>query len=266
MIILHNKDKSILHGSIYLRKRDKTAHNLSEFVKQLVQDLSTCNQPVWYRGQASKTWKLIPSITRNPSPPSEMNLIKKFKQSATLLINNQPQKSIDWLFIMQHHGAPTRLLDWTESPLVAAYFAADKVVNDDLDKEGVIWALLPVELNKIANIVPSYEFDIPAFDEDQRVIASYTPESLIGEATSILSPIAINAPRINARMQFQLSTFTIIHRNITPIEEIGRKQHIWRYIIPADCKENFKKELKCISFGKFQLFPELQSIGDSLRE
>lgn len=246
-----------------MRKPDRIAHNLSEFVRKLVTDVQECGQPVWFRGQASKDWKLVPSIERTPSISPELNLIKKFKQSATILLNPQPAKLIDWLFIMQHHGAPTRLLDWTESPLVASYFAVDEV-KDGISKDGVIWALLPVELNKIANISPDYSFDIPSFAED-RVTDNYSPENFAGESTSNLSPLAIMAPRNSVRMQFQLSVFTINHRNNTPIENISDKRHVWRYIIPEADKAGFKNDLKCIGLGRFQLFPELQSIGDLLK-
>lgn len=246
-----------------MRRNDRVVHNLSDFVRKLVHDIQECGQPVWFRGQASKDWKLVPSIARNPDIPPEMNLIKKFKQSASILLNPLPTNLIDWLFIMQHHGAPTRLLDWTESPLVASYFAADNV-KEDISKDGVVWALLPVELNKLANIYPDYSFDIPSFSED-KVTDTYSPESFAGELTSNLSPLAIMAPRNSARMQIQLSVFTINHRNNTPIENTGDKHHVWRYIIPEADKASFKDDLKYIGLGRFQLFPELQSIGDLLR-
>ena len=50
-----------------------------------------------------------------------------------------------WLFLMQHYGLPTRLLDWTDSPLIALYFAIKDKTTDDED--GVIYGLMPTELN-----------------------------------------------------------------------------------------------------------------------
>jgi hypothetical protein len=247
-----------------LKKKDRIVHNISEFTKVLLKDLNECSQPVWFRGQSSKSWKLEPSIVRKRVDTPEMTIIKKFKQNANMLINPRPNDLIDWLLIMQHHGAPTRLLDWTESPLVASYFAADPVTAPEVDKEGVIWALFPIELNKIANIKPDYEYDIPSFAED-KLTGNYIPENFAAETTSKLYPLAIIAPRNSSRMQVQLSVFTINHRNNTPIEEIGDKKHVWRYIIPEECKTTFKKELICLGLSKFQLFPELQTIGDLLK-
>ncbi len=243
-----------------MRKRDKLARSVPDLIKKLTKDLEDYEGPVWFRGQSKKDWPLLPSIARENNGLSEMDWIKKFKQNATMLLSPPPNESIDWLFIMQHHGIPTRLLDWTESPLIAIYFAVYK--NDDVD--GALWALLPVELNKKSNVAPDYFSEIPSFEEDE-VMKNYKPDSFIRETRSKLLPAAIIAPRNNPRMQSQLSVFTINHRDNTSIERIGDKQHIWRYVIPNENKNIIKKELKLIGISKFQLFPELQSIGEMIK-
>jgi FRG domain-containing protein len=236
-------------------RKNKKVQNVSELVKKLVADLENHGGPVWFRGHADISWNLKPNFLRSANPASEMNLIKKFKQSGTLLLDPKPNSLLDWLLIMQHHGMPTRLLDWSESPLVAAYFSVNELPN----KDGALWMLRPVELNKLSGVEPEYEYDIPSVEDN--ILQTYTPESLAGERTSKLLPIAAIFPRNNERMQAQLGVFTISHRDNKPIEEIGNKKHIWKYVIPANCKATFRKELKMLGFGKFQLFPELSSIG-----
>lgn len=240
-------------------KRTKTVRSIAELVAKLKSDLEGHEGPVWFRGHSDESWKLIPSFVRLNNAPSEMNMIKKFKQNGTLLISPRPNSLLDWLLIMQHHGVPTRLLDWTESPLVATYFST----NEYDDKDGVLWVLRPVELNKISGVNPEYEYDIPSIEDN--ILETYIPESLASERTSRLYPIAVILPRNNPRMQAQLGVFTISHRETTPIEDIGEKNHIWKYEIPSDCKVEIQNELKILGFGKFQLFPELSSIGDSLK-
>ena len=235
----------------------KTINSISELTTKLMKDLIDIKGPVWFRGQAVNSWKLQSNFLRLKNPPSEMNFIKKFKQSATLLLDPKPNSLLDWLLIMQHHGMPTRLLDWTESPLVAAYFC----VNQHIKKDAALWMLRPVELNKISGVQPEYEYDIPSIEDS--VLQTYTPESLASERISKLLPIAAIFPRNNERMQAQQGVFTISHRNDQVIEEIGNKKHIWKYVIPAKYKKKIQKELKILGFGKFQLFPELSSIGDS---
>lgn len=66
-------------------------------------------------------------------------------------------------------------------------------------------------------------------------------------------------------MQAQLGVFTISHRDKTPIEEIGDQTHIWKYKIPASKKKIIKNELALLGITKFQIFPELSSIGEIIR-
>lgn len=238
-----------------MRFRDKTFKSVSELIKKVTKDVASCEGPVWFRGHGSIEWKLIPYIARSSQSYSEMNLIKRFKQNAMMLVSPRPTELFEWLFIMRHHGVPTRLLDWSESPLIGAYFA----VCEESDKDGSLWALLPKELNREASVD-----DIPSFEEDE-VLRSYDPDFFIRETTSRLLPLAIIAPRNSTRMQAQLSVFTVNHRDNTPIEEIGNNRHIWRYIIPKEYKPIVIKELELIGVGRFQLFPELQSIGEILR-
>lgn len=241
-----------------MKYRDSNVKSVSELIKKLKVHSEFYHGPIWYRGQSKKEFKLVPSLYRRESRISEMTLIKKFKQNATLLMNNHSSNDFDWLFIMQHHGVPTRLLDWTESSLIALYFTC----CDDLDTDGAIWVLLPSELNKHSGIEPEETFDIPGIGE----IGNHDPKSYHADRTNTMGPAAAIASRNTARMQAQQGTFTIFHKKTTAIEEIGDKNHVWRYIIPSESKGDILAELKICGIDKFQLFPELASIGELLKQ
>ncbi len=118
--------------------------SLPHFLRALTKH-RPASDPVWFRGQAKAPWGLKPSLARIPGGLTvEQVLVKRFKQNAFLLLSSRPQTESEWLFVMQHHGVPTRLLDWTESPLVGIYFA----VNAYPRSTGACWALLPLELNR----------------------------------------------------------------------------------------------------------------------
>jgi hypothetical protein len=110
------------------------------------------NDAPWWRGHADADW-LLQAQAHRPNP-KDAN--KPYDEAALLVhfISRAPSRShrpcpaanehFSWLFLAQHYGLPIRLLDWSESAMVAAYFA----VTDLPDRDGCIWALSPGHLNK----------------------------------------------------------------------------------------------------------------------
>ena len=104
-----------------------------------------------YRGQSDESWELEPSFHRHfksiPLPKIETLLkiesfaLREFCSQSHLYASEKVVSSdrsvLEWWMLMQHHHAPTRLLDWTSSPYVAAYHACAK----DFEKNGAVWAL-----------------------------------------------------------------------------------------------------------------------------
>lgn len=99
-----------------------------------------------FRGQADAGWPLKSSLTRHIEvskvhqdawPLQETRIRRIFERKSHLFLEDVPETDeIEWLALMQHHGAPTRLLDFTWSPYVAAFFALERATND-----AVIWAI-----------------------------------------------------------------------------------------------------------------------------
>jgi hypothetical protein len=99
-----------------------------------------------YRGQTPGHIELIPKIGRKGarknhrgrslpySEPHERWLLEEFKRKARPLLAVEPETDLEWMAVAQHHGLKTRLLDWTESLLVAAMFATEKGVARRIDK------------------------------------------------------------------------------------------------------------------------------------
>ena len=135
-------------------------HTSDITVEDLHQIIDICNptnlgfgfdQPFW-RGHGRSDWLLRPSVFRpDPRRPEvarydKSALIGHFRVRAPTMAhkNTEPDDYFGWLFLAQHYGLPTRLLDWTESPLIALYFAVEENVEA---ADGCIWALNPVGLN-----------------------------------------------------------------------------------------------------------------------
>jgi hypothetical protein len=180
-------------------------------------------------------------------------LFKRFKQNALQFMLQRPADDWEWLFVMQHHQLPTRLMDWTESPLVALYFA----VQDDnqLAEDAALWSLAPFELNRSTGFRAAHEQEIPAFGDDE-FLDAYLP-TFTGRMD--LGPMAAIGMRNNLRIQAQQGVFTV-SREAVPLDERS-PDALWRYIIPAAAKSEIRRELALLNVGKLALFPELTNVA-----
>lgn len=209
-------------------------------------------------------WELVPSLARNKKHlPAELALYKRFVQNAVPHMPKVPVDEYEWMFVMQHHRAPTRLLDWSESPLTALYFAVNETKHKKQD--AAVWCLDPVALNVAANLKqkPNTQ-EIPAFGIDD-VLDNYLP-SRVDSSPAQMRTVAIMGPRNTPRMNAQLGVFTINHREHASIETIGAAQHAWRLVIPAASKAILQNELTLLGFTALTLFPELDRVADVAKE
>jgi len=128
------------------------------------------NATIVYRGQGSAKFPLVPKIGRlkkqgRPlSAASEKYVLKLFKQRSIPHLISRPTDEWEWLSLAQHHGLPTRLLDWTRNPLVALYFAVAEASNGD----AAVFAFRstgyvqldrnpdPFKVAKVARVIPSH--------------------------------------------------------------------------------------------------------------
>jgi len=231
----------------------------------------------WFRGQPKCYSNLNPRVFRieyqDPvytsfRPDYELSMIEYFKRWAPSLEKDLPpyDDNLSWLLIMQHHGAPTRLLDWTESILIALFFAINQYLNED----GELWALYPSELNKLSNIdgLPTRE------NKYLQYLASepfYQNLKKLGDMLGIQNPpqypIAFEPPMNFFRIFVQKSVFTIHPKpeNGNAIHEIlDNPKHLVRYVIPSDCKQQFRKDLHALGIDYKYLFPDLDNLSKSL--
>ncbi len=107
----------------------------------------------WFRGQANSSWLLVPTAFRRYDNDKgqllygehETGLVRNFKLHLAYS-NEGMQDTFDWLCLMQHHGCPTRILDWSENILTALYFAVQEDLEND-DLPGALFALNSLKLN-----------------------------------------------------------------------------------------------------------------------
>lgn len=243
---------------------EREVNSISEFLDALRKDQNPDAGSVWFRGHADSSWKLIPGLMRSSVETSETTLLNRFRQSAAMLAERRPENSFDWTFLMQHYGVPTRLLDWSESPLVSLYLAVEDFhLRNKTD--AALWCLWPTLLNRNANIVDKVEGKyIPSFEDEE--LQGYSTESVRQNTRLELFPVATIATRNNARIQAQMGTFTIHHNKRIAIEDVGDEKHVIKYLIPDASRGLLLSELTLLGINRFSLFPELASVGAILKE
>jgi len=122
----------------------------------------------------------------------------------------------------------------------------------------------PIGLNRASKWSAEHKADIPGFDDDSD-LDSYLP-SQVARGNLGLEPIAAIAARNNSRIQVQQGVFTIHHKNLEPLNDGARLEHIWRYIVPNDVIAELRKDLEMLNLTRLSLFPDLANVASHARE
>jgi len=127
---------------------------------------------VVFRGVRKASYLLVPKVGRYKKCHERL-MLRLFKQQALPFLTYTPKNDWEWLAIAQHHGLPTRLMDWTLNPLAAAYFAVEK----EYDGDSVVYAYTH---DKFINTTrDSNPF---AFDHVARFIPDHITPRIIAQA------------------------------------------------------------------------------------
>jgi hypothetical protein len=270
------------------RFSDRTLTDVADLMRHLEDDerqLSSSAEgagfrapAVWFRGLEDASYKLIPTFhLRGFRIVDEVHMMNLFKPNAHEFVSWVPSSEWEWMFLMRHHGLPSRLLDWSESPLVGLFFA---VCPDPPDKgqrsDGVLWCLLPGRLNELTIHWPPNSLSLPMFTEDSAEFSLPDNEALLNYLPSRLRqvipsrrrtvrqglpPAAGISVRTTRRMQAQLGVFTIHHADKTPLERVVDQTHVWRYLVPASRKGVIREELRRVGISRRTVFPDLDNVA-----
>jgi hypothetical protein len=228
-----------------------------------------------FRGQANESWSLEPKLARilresgvktsQDGEQVERRVLHQFESRAHHFVTaGQLQtfmfaKRMARWTIMQHYGAPTRLLDWTESAYVAAYFACTSHLKND----GAIYVTAPANVQKANGIDPS---------------ANLHDEALAALDRSITKAGFYSSPVLSEREIVQMASFSFapdvlsghdegIFKALTPGTPADGPQLLAaKWIIPSSQKLTFLTNLRQMNIGAHSLFPGLDGLGRSLEE
>ncbi|TNE71155.1 FRG domain-containing protein, partial [bacterium] len=229
----------------------------------------------WFRGLASSTYKLTPSIVyQNNISIERLNEVwfnKIFKEKAPKYLSHIPNETEygKWLFLMRHYSAPSRLLDWSESALIALFFALTEKPEKE-DQNPAVWMLHPFMWNKIMH----NEWSVSGYLSRE---IKWEFKSLFNENgfSNIKFAKSIRPPLIDSKMLAQKSVFVLFgDNNDCMIDQFKRKNEnengmnirnvIRKKVIPNLRKNDLLEELATLGITHQSVEPNLTGLAMEL--
>ncbi|MGD2204491.1 FRG domain-containing protein [Microbacterium maritypicum] len=252
---------------------------LTETVLSLVKEAED-DAPLWFRGQYSADWQLKSSLARSVTTSEQMfekelRLLTRFRQrSLPFWPQGYPQDDWEHLFAMQHYGAPTRLLDWSENLFVGLYFSCTRGAyskHSEVDDAAnpVVWVLDPVGWNRglghLKDNASSVSILTTADDDELR------PYSVSGRADfprRYNAPVAIYGTHNSSRIVAQRGGFTIAGKSLDPMDsfaaEVGEKK-LWKIKLLYS-RDQMRRDLAVLGFAESMVFPDLVGLSREISE
>ena len=277
---------------------DRVISSVEMLVQKVLEDYKewdTSSLP-WFRGEGRDVDDpLMPEIFRveNGREHDEMRLLQHFRMKAPSLgLPYVPARDLtdQWLFLAQHVGLPTRLLDWSEGLLIALHFALYS-----RHKGAVVWMLDPIELNKLTDPKASEkDFALTWFSPRRRTLRTadlptiqkmiwtkgiYGPNIFENVGTVNIHkawgrkakgtefPYAFHPTNIHPRMSSQISRFTIHGEDERGMPQMRRGPRILRkFTIGIRAISDIKDELRIMGITHSSLFPDLDGLSKELAQ
>jgi hypothetical protein len=216
-----------------------------------------------FRGERDERWPLYSSLSRyfqnfNVATEAwsgqEDRILRVFKRKAHQFLDKPPDPDDDfqWLALMQHHGAPTRLIDFTWSPYVAAFFALERTLAD-----GVVWAMNPARIDSGRAPRP--------VRMDPRARGNFRKYFLKGDHRFVW----MGEPHtMNRRLIAQSATFAVPGVLDLSVEQIlshtDQDNVLAKLVMANSVREVGMRELYRMNITYANLFPDLDGLARSL--
>ena len=227
-----------------------------------------------FRGQINSRWRLRTAIERTDFIKNkkgiEAEFVSEFQRGARNYLNNDelPEHLIEWLALMQHHGAPTRLLDFSRSPFIAAFFSFEQCfIRDDIDV--AIWAINYNFLKNKALAELAKQFPDDNWENKKLINDQLFEKIFYQNECNLVFPV--EPFRMNRRYSLQQSIFLSTGNSsksfIEQLEFLGddMAKAVIRIEMPSGLHKEVLRDLQRMNLNRASLFPDLDGYAASLR-
>lgn len=276
---------------------DKDTYNeaidtFNDFVRNYYANYYGCgNSMPWFRGQASKEWLVLPAALREDAVQTlysfplqmdnkmstrlmnnERHLMMRFIREAAIL-NPEVSTPTEWYMLAQHYGMPTRLLDWSTSPLIALWMALDHSADN---QDGILIAMNP----NIGESSPHYKNRKYWNQDKQDTLLRYLTgddfsslkasseidDMLMHESIIPIYPKLFNVRLASQRAHFTLHTPAALKQKVPATLGISDIYDYDAYIIKREHKPYFRTFLLAMGVQCWHIMPDLQHVAQGIRD
>lgn len=246
--------------------------NWSELTEQVYEGsweagISRFRPNIAFRGLSDANYALKSGLVRlgGSTERLEGHLLRNFRKYARR--DSAPDSIWDWMALGQHHGLPTRLIDWTYSPYVAMHFATAKL--EDFETDGVIWAvdfakaneLIPDLLKEVLREEGSYTFTVDMLNSIAKTPAEF--DRLAAEPFVVF----FEPPSLDDRIVNQFALFSLMSSASAALDDwlIHHPQLCRKIIIPAAAKWEVRDKLDQANITERVLLTGLDGLSSWLK-
>jgi FRG domain len=236
-----------------------------------------------YRGGSEACRPLLTSLDRlgGLNPPHtkrslEAHILRNFIRYSRPHLPTAPVNDWEVLVAAQHHGVPTRLLDWTYSPLVAAHFAT---TDAHVGRDRAVWRLdwqqvhsafkLPKLALLIEDLARTFGTEGQPFTPWALFHGANQADTSSGGAESRQFACMIEPPSLDARIIAQAAVFTLCTDTTRSfdafLEAHGLASALTKFVIPESEAARFRDQLDLVGIDERRVFPDLDGVAEGLR-
>lgn len=224
-----------------------------------------------FRGLGDRDYELVTSLQRLGGDYCrlESSIHRNFRKYAETVPHGGPPSKWHWIALAQHHGLPTRIMDWTWSPLVALHFATADL--KEMNKDGRVWCL---DTDKLFDYLPQKLVDelrsdyafvptVEVLDMQARGLADF--DKLKGPQGNFV--LFFEPPSIDQRIVNQYALFSIMPGADLKLEDwLSDFPEVWRAVdLPSSIKWEIRDKLDNMNVNERVLFPGLDGLSSWLK-
>ena len=221
-----------------------------------------------FRGLTNEKYELVTSLQRLGHIHHEIGLLRNFYKYLAPEHQNNHMDFWDHLVLGQHHGLPTRIMDWTRSPLVALHFALSNIESSDVN--GAVWMMNAAQIHSLScalmpNAVSDKEKLLLTFPELKKFFGKNPSLDTIDEKLSN-NIILFAPPNISERILQQASVFSLAGKAMHYHDLINEHDIItYKIIIPWSLKPKLRRILDQLNINEATLFPGIEGVAAFLK-